>query len=140
MAYTTLCNNISHVRVFPEFSESYIEMFQYVADSGEHYKPEYLGLWGNIKTRRKAVIATEPTWKDLKYWDPVYVTQSELQERGFRVVKDSNGDRQILSRWIVEVYLLGEGSFTKRFDTEAQAINWVNQKFGTFKYRLETKE
>lgn len=137
-AYTTLCKNISYVRVFPEFSESYIQSrFRYVADSGDRYSPEYRGWWGNLKTQRKAIIATEPTWRDLPYWDPTYITQSELQERGFRVTKDPNGDWQILSRWIVEV---GEGSFTKRFDTEAQAINWVNQKFGTFKYRLETKE
>ena len=142
MAYTTLCNNISHVRVFPEFSESYIQArFQFVAAPGRRYKPEYLGfLVSRIKTSRKAVTASEPTWKDLKYWDPTYITPSELQEQGFKVVKDSNGDWQILSRWIVNVYLLGEGSFTKRFDTEAQAVNWVNQKFGVFKYRLETKE
>lgn len=142
MAYTTLCNDISHVRVFPEYSESYIQSrFRYVADSGGRYKPEYWSFLAfRMKTSRKAVIASEPTWKDLKYLNPIYVTQSELQERGFRVAKDSNGDYQIFSRWVVEVYFLDGGSFTKEFDTEAQAANWVNQKFGTFKYQLKDKQ
>lgn len=128
-----LFNRVSYVRVYQMDQPD----LKFLCRKGQKYK---FGSWFKKTAKEDLWIWGEETHPEL----------SELMT--LKQITDTYGDcviikptplaiepdpYAIIPRWVVKVKFVDGSHLIRKFDLKAQATNWVKQKFGDFKYRVE---